>query len=545
MAQAKLSEQTLLESVRAYREVGNQRGACKLLGISQPQMNARLKEARKRGLFRDHDGSVEPLQAKEMDLPRKGKVTSYILTCVQNWTKLHPSWADLLALAEHDESRILVSTFKYNKDALGQRANAKYDSREQELQIEYPAEVLPFICDERLDIAPNLTFCGELNILPTADDPLTGLESYTHRRSTVVPHPKLALQSVPTMPGEGVKLMYTTGCMTMRNYIKRKVGYKAESFHNYGALLVEVDSEGSWWCRQLTVGPDGAIHDLNRRVKNGKVEYDDGDKGFVVDICFGDAHIDKSDEEVARASWSKDSRSMLEVLHPKTTHVHDLLDMGGRSHHLRRDPHEVFRSFVHGKWELTQELRTTAYGLWHDIARPWCETVVVNSNHDRHLNIFLKEVDWRDDPTNAIAILKLNTFVLEAIRDNRKVNLLEHALGLFRAAESNGPVRFLAEDESDIILPNIDGGIEAGLHGDRGANGAKGTITGFAKLDRKVNGADKHTAAIMNHAFFAGTSAKLDMGFNKGLTSWTHAHVVTYRNGTRAIVSIWKGKWRA
>jgi hypothetical protein len=36
-------------------------------------------------------------------------------------------------------------------------------------------------------------------------------------------------------------------------------------------------------------------------------------------------------------------------------------------------------------------------------------------------------------------------------------------------------VTFLAEDQSHIILPDIDGGIEAGLHGDRGANGSKGT----------------------------------------------------------------------
>jgi hypothetical protein len=81
------------------------------------------------------------------------------------------------------------------------------------------------------------------------------------------------------------------------------------------------------------------------------------------------------------------------------------------------------------------------------------------------------------------------------------------------------------------------------LHGDRGANGAKGTIMGIAKLDRKVNGADKHQIAIYNHAYFCGTSGKLDQGWNHGLSSWTHAHTVTYVNGTRAIYSIWKGAW--
>ena len=83
------------------------------------------------------------------------------------------------------------------------------------------------------------------------------------------------------------------------------------------------------------------------------------------------------------------------------------------------------------------------------------------------------------------------------------------------------------------------------MHCDRGANGAKGTITGFAKIDRKINGADKHAQAIMNHAYFCGLSGTLDQGYNHGLSSWTQSHTLTYVNGTRTLLAIWKGKWRA
>jgi hypothetical protein len=537
----KTSDDALRAAVTAYFQVGNQRGASKLLGISQPQFCQRIADAKKRGLYKEPEGDVKPLQAIETALPKKGKVKRYILTCMQNYTHLHPCWPDLLALAEHYDAELLISTIKYNKDAQGQRAQAKWESREQEQAAMYPEETLDYICDERVDLAPNLTWCGELNIMPTAEDPLSGLNSYTHRKSTIVPHPKLAMHSVASMPGEGVKLLYTTGCITQRNYIKRKVGFKAEHYHNYGGLIVEVNHEGHWWVRQLTFGPDGAIHDLNLRVKKGAIT----EGRYVEDICWGDVHAGKSDPVVADISWGKRKDSMLETLKPRSQHVHDLLDFGARSHHTRKDPHEVFRSFVTGGWELTQELKLTANCLWGDIARPWCNTVVVDSNHDRHLIRWLKEMDWREDPANAVMLLKLNLFVLENIRDDKPFKLVEHALRLGLTTQVPHAVRFLAEDESDVILPNIDGGIEGGLHGDRGANGSKGTINGIGNLDRKVNGADKHVAAIRNHAFFAGTAAKLDMGFNKGLSSWTQAHTITYVNGTRAIYSIWKGDWRA
>jgi hypothetical protein len=545
----RLEDSALLAIVDAVRMHGSQRKAAQALGIAQSKVSENIAEAKARGLVRDADGSVDAFEAIPHSLPAKGKKHVYILTCAQDYTKLHkPVWNNLLALADHDEARMIVSTMKYDKDSLGQARNAKWESRDAEIRALYPAEIIPYICDERMDLAPNLTWCGELNIIPTAERPLSGLESYTHRKSTIVPHPKLSLQSVPTMKGEGVKLMFTTGCVTQRNYIKRKVGYKAEHFHSYGALIVEVNDKGHWFVRQLQLGPDGCIYDKDRRVKDGKVTT--GHR--VHDICWGDVHAGRVDKEVADVSWGKRKDSMLETLRPHMQHVHDLLDFSGRSHHTRKDPHSVFKAHLNGEWVLTNELQGTASMLWDDISRAWCETYVVNANHDRHLNVFLKEMDWRDDPVNARLILALNLKMLDAIvkGEDHTLNIMEHALRLARHNDKTVTttatmhhVRFLLEDESHVILPDIDGGIEAGLHGDRGANGAKGTIMGIGKLDRKVNGADKHQIAIHNHAYFCGTSGKLDQGWNHGLSSWTHAHTITYVNGCRAIYSVWKGAW--
>ena len=543
----KLDDATLLAALASVHIHGSQEKAAKATGISQGRISERITEAKKRGLAHVVGGSIEVFGTIALPLPAKGKRQVYILTSAQDRTKLHPCWHDLVALAKHDNAKIMVSTFKYNKDAKGQQKSAKYDSREQETAALYPREIIPFICNERIDIAPNLTFCGELNVLPTATNPLEGLEQYTYRKSTIVGHPKLALKSVPSMKGEGVKLMYTTGCVTQRNYIKRKVGFKAEHFHSYGGLIVEVDDKGRWYPRQLQFGPDGAIYDKDRRVKHGEVTT--GHR--VEDINFGDTHAATSDKEVADISWGHRKDSMVEVLRPKSVHVQDLQDNGGRSHHTRKDPHAVFKAHFNGAWILADELKLTASVLWDDISRPWYETWVVDSNHNRHTDRYLKEIDWRDDPANARLVLGLNLMILDAIvaGTDDKLCITEQALRRSRMMTHDGYgknfVRFLLEDESHIILPNIDGGIESGLHCDRGANGSKGSISGIARTDRKINGADKHTVAIRNHAYFNGTTAKLVQGWNHGLSSWTHANTVTYQNGTRAIYSIWKGKWTA
>lgn len=552
MGHIPLNEATLRASVDALRVNGSQRKAAAALGMSQSAFCDRITEAKKRGLVPDIKGRVDVLESKSLPLPAKGKKKVYILTCAQDHTHLHrPCWDNLLALAEFYDAQIMVSTFKYNKDALGQRENSKFETREAELAALYPKEVIPYVCDDRVDIAPNLTFCGELNVLPTAVNPLEGLRSYTYRKSTIVPHPKLAMESVPTMKSEGVKLMMTTGCVTQRNYIKRKVGFKAEHFHSYGALIVEVNDKGHWYPRQLQLGPDGAIYDKDNRAYKGKVTS--GHR--VEDITWGDVHAGRLDPVIADISWGRRKDSMLETLRPKQQHVHDLLDFSGRSHHTRKDPHAMFKAHLNGEWVLCDELELTASVLWDDIAREWCETFVVDSNHNRHLDRYLKEMDWREDPANARLILSFNLKMLDSIADGTDGNLSisEFAIRYGRTrthseksdVKTDAHVRFLLEDESHVILPDIDGGIECGLHGDRGANGAKGTIAGIANTDRRVNGADKHTVAIMNHAYFCGTSGKLDQGWNHGLSSWTHAHTVTYVNGTRAIYNIWKGNWQA
>lgn len=549
--QSPLTEEQLRLTVEAYHNADmNQEAAARRLGISQQTVSDRLVRARKLGMI-GVGGSPEAMRATNLPLPEAGKVKRYLLTCAQTNTKLYaPFWANLRAMAKHYRAEIMVSTFNYDTDALGQQKlsklagpSTKYTGNrpDPEAQSWLPPELAKFICNDRIDVAPNLTFCGELQISPTARRPLSGMENYTHRKSSVIPHTTIAMKSVAGMKGEGVKLMFTTGCVTQRHYIKRKEGFRAEHFHTYGALLVEVNDKGQWWCRQVEQGEDETLRDLTLVFQDGMLI----EKGARVEaITWGDIHASKIDPECAAASWGGKG-SMLDTLRPRHQYLHDLLDFSRRSHHTRRDPFKVFEAYVHdNRASMGDEFMTTAK-VAADIYREWCRTVVVDANHDRHFPRALAEIDWRDDMENAELILKFTAEVLAAIRTkDKRFHLLRSAL-LATGVKGIDKLVFLQEDASDVVLREWHGGIECALHGDRGANGAKGTPAGIAKIARAINMADKHTAEIIDLVYVAGLSAQLDLGYNKGLSSWTQSHIITYPNGCRTIVGIWAGKFRA
>jgi hypothetical protein len=537
-----IPESVLLERLQAYAASGNRSHvAAKLLNIPPSTMVHTVLVGKKMGLIRERNGKVEALETHPWQPPAKGKVRRYLITSAQDHTKVHmPFWNNLQAMALHYDAELVVSTFMYNKKAFNQSKMEKHALVEPEDPRNFDPVLADYIYNERRDIAPRLTLCGELNILPTARRPLSGLENYTYRKSTIVPHPVLALKSVAGMKSEGVKLLYTTGCCTQRNYIQRKEGFRAEHFHAYAALLVEVNDAGNWWCRHVEQARDGTLCDLALVFKNGKLIKDDS---RVANITWGDIHASRLDKQTAEAGWAG-AGNMLDALRPYSQHLHDLLDFSPASHHTRKDPFENYRAYMRNdRRSVARELRCTAQ-VAAELQRPWCRTVAVNSNHDRHLQRYLCEVDWRDDAENAELICALTAAHLRAIRlDDKAFNIIEHAI------REHTPIpldlEFLKEDASDVILRNIDGGIECGLHGDRGANGAKGTPLGISKAGRKINMADKHTAEIVDTVYVAGVSGALDMGYNKGLSSWTHAHIVTYNNGTRTIVSVYDGKWKA
>lgn len=503
---------------------------------------AHAKEIITKNAKRKGAGRVKVLKPVDLEAtPDKRGVRRYILTSAQNNTKIHEAfWANLVEFSAQTGARLCVARFTYNKRWNHQMDKAEIggptgDKREP---MWWDTKLLPYFVDQRAELAPGLVWCGEMNIIPTAARPLTGLEAYTGRASGIFPHTKLAMDSIPAHKGENTKFNWTTGAVTQRNYIMRKEGLKAQFHHCYGALLVEVDAGGNWWVRQLNADSTGTFYDLDRRVKNGEVTTGHSLEGLVL----GDIHVAQKDDAVHEAIWGE--AGVVEMLRPKNVVLHDVLDFYSQNHHEVDNPHITFRKYIEKKLSVKDELMECAAYL-KDVSRPGTNIVIADSNHHHHLGRWLRERSGLRDPSNAEIWLKLHGLVYEAIRKNiMEPNYLR--LGV-EAVDVSGferkyRVRFLDEDESFILCNDAHGGIECGMHGDLGPNGARGSRANFARMGRKSCRGHEHTASIYDGVYTAGCCCVLDPAYVRGPSSWSHTQIGIYPNGKRTMITIWNGR---
>jgi hypothetical protein len=531
----RVSEELVLAAFE--RNAGNVRATAAELGIARSTVRRTLAPlgAMKKPLAA---GSIEGVKAEKQKLPATGEVRRYILTSAQNNTYVHDSaWQNLLALAEHYDAQIIVGTYTYNQNRYGKLSVKRGKDKQEEKQLWYDPKVIDYIQDVRVQLAPGLVWCGEMNILPTAVNPLAGLESYTGRASAIFPHAKLAMRSIATMQGEGVKLNYTTGTVTQRNYIQKREGVIAEFHHIYGGLLVEVNSNGNWWVRQLNQDDDtDTMQDLDVLAKAGKCH---SARKRVEAITFGDLHGTFADPGIVKVS-----HEMLDNLQPRFQFLHDILEGASINPHIRKhkDNHAKFHIYLRGYSRLDAELKDTV-ALLESYDRKFAKTVIVDSNHDdAWLHRWLTDYDYRVDPANAELFLDLQTYMYGRIRGGdmpRDISMIEYAM---TKAGYKAPARFLLADESYLICGKK---IECGQHGHLGPAGRRGSPDNLSKMGRKANTAHTHSTGIYNGLYVAGTSSKLRWDYNLGPSSWTNSHIVTYPNGKRSIITIYADQWRA
>lgn len=535
-----LNEEELRQAWRVLSESrGNVSEAARRLGINRSTLRNRLERAVSvlgPEVATPHvNGSPDPLETFSRPLPSEGETACYILTCAQNNTFVHPQlWRNLLAMAEHRRAEIMVSRFNYNLSAYGRRA-VKPGRAKKVTEIWFAPEITSYVSDERIQLAPGLVWCGELQIEPTANRPLSGFETYAGRSSCIVPHTTVALESVASMKDEATKFLYSTGAITELNYIQKRAGLKAENRHVFGALIVEVNHHGHWFVRQLEQGSDGALWDLTDRYVDG-VRHP---HQRVEAVTWGDAHADMADPCNYLLAWKKGG--MLDVLAPRSQYFHDVLNFSRRSHHERKHAFRMLRYQALGRDKVLDELQLTA-DFVKSVLREGVDTYIVNSNHDRHLKRWLEEADWRDDLPNAETLLELQLAQVQAI--NRKNDDFEVTRYAIERLGGIGAI-WLRQDESHVICHSFNGGIECGMHGDTGPNGSRGTPASFTRMGRPSNTGHTHSAKIIDDVYVAGTSSLLDMEFNVGLSSWSHSHIVSYPNATRSIVTVWQGGWRS
>lgn len=464
-----------------------------------------------------------PTEAYERPLAKGAQ--RFIVTAAQNATPIHKAWwAVLRHMAGILEAEILVIPLRYKNPTsrwVGSQQNAEW----------WAEEVRPFLWNTRLDLNRNLTVLADFKIQPTASSPLTGAEAFSHASSGIIGHTKLQLRTVASPSSRMAKILTTTGACTVPNYTDSRAGKTGEFHHSLAAVLVELD------------GPKFHLRHLHFDAKRDGCP--DLDRFYFAEgpaavwhaqaLVMGDTHVDAIDPAVERATFGPGG--MVETLFPATLVWHDLLDAYSCNPHHGDDPFIAVAKRASGTDNVRAEIRRAIdFVRERTVGR---QSVIVPSNHDDMLRRWIVRTDWREDPTNAQFYLETALALVRGAKRTPAGVEYPDPFGYWMAQAKVPGVKVLGRDESVVV-----DGIELGMHGDRGPNGARGSIRNLRRIGVKSVIGHSHSPGIDEGAYQVGTSTRLRLEYNHGPSSWLNAHCIIHEGGKRQLVFIVDGKWR-
>jgi hypothetical protein len=399
------------------------------------------------------------------------------------------------------------------------------------LSDDYHETLTKFFIKGNVNLHPKLKLLNEFKISSSSVNPLSGLSSISKGDSIIIGHPQLQMTTLPVQSSDHPVIMTTTGTISEKQYSNTKTGYKAEFNHSMSAVLVELDG-ASFHIRHLNFDGVG-FYDFERYyTANTIIEPD----YTLTAIVTGDEHAIFIDQLVKEATYGKNG--IVKTLKPNIIIRHDILDCYAVSHHHKNDALTTFKKYTNGMNDIAKELNTTVDFI-NETTPKGCKNIIVASNHVDHLTRWLKEIDIKNEPWNAVLYHFLMFKTLSHIKEFDAIpNTFElFSSEIFKEMYCN--VEFLSRSATYKIHD-----IEISVHGDKGANGSKGTRPQFAMLPSKTIIGHSHSPGIEKGCYQVGTSSILNMEYNQGASSWMNTHCLIYKNGKRQLVNIINGKWR-
>tara|TARA_R110000823_G_scaffold283122_1_gene401309 strand:- start:6009 stop:7676 length:1668 start_codon:yes stop_codon:yes gene_type:complete len=475
------------------------------------------------------DEKVSAKNSEKVDKKLKHKVPTYVITWAQNDTPVDRDFlASIKNYCKHRNALLIVIPGRYrNPTSVGEGLSS--------LHQEYWAdEVAPYLMNHRKVLNPNIVIMGDIKTQPTAAIPLSGLEGITGGMSGVFGHPKVQLKTVATPQHAYPKLLTTTGSITKSNYSDTKAGKKGGFHHIIGATVIEIDGD-NFHMRQIAADDDGSFIDLDYL-------YTPAGKGKApraAGLTLGDLHTEFIDEECEKITFI-DRNSIIKTLKPEKVVMHDWYDGYSGSHHHYGKVFINYAKHHSGRNNVQEEILRT-----FDRTKTWLcddtEFIVVGSNHNEHLLTWLERGEPKLDPENALFYHAMMAKVLSGVVMGETAAKIPNPLEILAREhlELDG-MRFLRRKDSLMIA-----GVENSFHGDKGVNGARGSINSFRDIGVKSNTGHGHSPAIEGGHYRAGTNSRLDLEYAEGLSSWFHTDIVTYANGKRTLLHKIDGSWRA
>lgn len=480
---------------------------------------------------RNHDpmyGNKTPSVVYARELPPSFNVA--IVTAAQNATPVQADfWACLLTAMNHRRAQLFVPPIRYKNPTSqwsGSQQNAEH----------FDKAVVPYLWNQRLQLNKNLILLADVPTQPTATHPLSGFDGVTHDKSCILGHAKLQYRTVAVPSGRMPKIMTSTGVCTVENYTATPVGKRGEHHHSLSAVIVELDGD-HFHIRQLHYSKSlNAVTDGLRGIMylpNGKVRK----SPRPLALGQGDTHVDVVDPAVDTATFGKDG--IVPTLRPLNVIWADLMDAQSINHWDEKDQlvqiakenadrrsieDEVKRSIAHVRYRTFEGVTNIVQAANHtDMLRRWVVGCIQNGFRD---------------PQNAAFGLRVGSYLADhAHIGPRGPSYPDPYKWLFEQADVKQS-RVLDLDESFSLE-----GVELGMHGDMGPNGARGSRKNLARIGTKSIIFHSHSPGIEEGCYQAGTSTKLRLSYNHGPSSWLNTHVLLQHDGKRQLVNIIDGKY--
>lgn len=403
-----------------------------------------------------------------------------------------------------------------------------FENRTATFDKVFSAEKYMFVTEDT-PLNDNISLCS-IQVSAKQIKPITGMLRIGSREgSYVFASPKQFLEYIPSGNSRDKNYsIMTPGACTLPKYytekfVSKRLSYIADYDHTMGAIIVELDGKNHFHFRQIQADQDGSFIDL------GKMYHHDGKITQVeTNIVFGDLHGIHHDPKAVNAMLKFVKSSKLKI---GSVYLHDIFDGYSISHHIKDIAEKQTRS-INNKNKLSDELVETFNLVKHiESSTKPSKVVVVKSNHDEFLTRYLSSGRYVEDPENHYLSLKIATAQFEG-EDVIK-----------RGFESVGKTvpnswEFLGRGDTSEI-----GGVECGSHGDLGLNGARASLNSLEKVYGDCVIGHNHSAAIQRGVFRVGTMTLLDMGYNRGPSSWTQTNCLVYGNGQRQLVNFINGKY--
>ena len=447
--------------------------------------------------------SLVPSQFAAAKLHTLKKKRRYIISSAQTASPVNLEFLEnIKAYASFIDAEIGIIATRYrNPTSIFKEEGDVWDKSVQE-----------YLTANRQYLHPSVLLVADLKVQATAPNPTNGVELFGDGASCIVGSPRIEMRSVPVLPTQKQKFLYSTGSVTVPSFTDSVAGGKAAAHHSYGFIVVEIEDDEVAHIRSVSANQDGEFNDLIYRVSNKKVT-----KESVECLVWGDSHFAQKEHSVTQAF-----RGLCYDLDIKMSVLHDVWDSCSINTHNLKNPiiqHQLMRE---GRDNLENELKQMKNELdWFE--ENMRETLVIASNHDDMLDRAMSQGDWRDNLKNAEIFLKMLRITLSGKAPegiipytiNKRFKKIK-ALGLNDSYEKYG--------------------VELALHGHKGPNGSKGNVNAFAKLSTKTIIGHSHSPSIRWGCYQVGVSCSLEHGYNKGLSGWAYAGVTLNKHGKRQMI---------